>query len=113
MARWKLTIRNGSDVSRLRFDDLDAAVAEGLRVTKQILDEDPMSRVQSLRDFEPEDQIKARIEMSGKGILKPPTAGVDIHGDLHLQAFEGGVVRNPLPGDTGKEVFESIRQSLG
>ena len=59
-----------------------------------------------------EQQIKARIEIAGKGLFRPPTAGVDVHGDNSMLAFEGGVVRKPLPGSNEKEVFESIRQSL-
>lgn len=113
MAAWKLTVRNGSDVSRKGYDDLDEAIEAGRRVVAEVISEPPLKRVQSLRDFEPEQQIKARIEIAGKGLFRPPTAGVDVHGDNSMLAFEGGVVRKPLPSGSEKEVFDSIRQSLG
>jgi len=112
VAKWKLTVRNGSDVNRQGYDDLEEAVEASRLLAKGIVAEGPMDRVQSLRDFEPAQQIKARIEIAGKGLLRPPTAGVDIHGDGSLQAFEGAVVRKPLPSGSVKEVFDSIRQSL-
>ena len=112
MAAWKLTIRNGSDVTRTKHDDLDEAIEAGRKVIEEVISEPPLRRVKSLRDFEPEQQIKARVEIAGKGIFRQPTAGVDVHGDNSMLAFQGGVVRKPLPGSTEKEVFESIRQSL-
>lgn len=111
MAAWKLTVRHGSDVSRLGFDDLDAAV-EALRArAREIKAEGPLDRVQSLRDFEPSEQVHARLEISGKGLFRPPTAGVDVMGDGSFVAYSGGVRRDPL--QTGSEdPFRAVASAL-
>ena len=46
-----------------------------------------------LRDFEPSKQVQARLEISGRGLLRPPTAGVDLRGDGSLVAFSGSLAR--------------------
>ncbi len=112
MAAWKLTIRDGSDVRRLKYDDLDSALEEARMKVDEVLAREPLKKVKMIRDYEPEKQIKARIEISGKGLLSPPTAGVDIRGDNSLVAYSGGVARKPLEGDTSKRVIESMREAL-
>lgn len=112
MAAWKVTVRNGSDVSRSGFDDLDQAIAEARRQTDMIRSEGPMAPVKAIRDYEPDQLIRARIEISGKGFLKAPTAGVDIHGDLSLTGFTGGVRREAFATDSEREIFARIREAL-
>ena len=51
MAAWKLTIRNGSDVTRTKHDDLDEAIEAGRKVVEEVISEPPLRRVKSLRDF--------------------------------------------------------------
>lgn len=112
MAAWKLTIRDGSDVSRLRYDDLEAALEEARLKIDEVLEREPLEKIKMIRDYEPEIQIKARVEISGKGLLSPPTAGVDIRGDNSLVAYSGGVARKPLQGGTSKQVIEAMRDTL-
>ena len=54
-----------------------------------------------------------RIEISGKGLLRPPTAGLDIHGDLSLTGFRGSVARKPFEATGEREIFTEIRDYLG
>ena len=54
-----------------------------------------------LRDFEPADQVAARLEISGKGLLRAPTAGVDVMGDGSLVPFSGSVRREELEPPRG------------
>ena len=112
MAAWKLTVRNGSTVQRQGFNDLDAALAEARRQTDAILAEGPMPPAKAFREYEPSQLVRARIEISGKGLLRPPTAGLDIQGDLSLTGFTGGVRRKPLEGDSVRQVFAEIREAL-
>ena len=65
-----------------------------------------------IRDYEPEIQIKARLELSGKGLFSPPTAGVDVRGDNSLMAYSGSVARKPLEGDTTEQVIAAMRDTL-
>ena len=112
MADWKLTVRDGSDVNRLRFDSLDAALAQARERIEAILSREPLDKVGAIRDYEPEKLVKARIEISGKGFLSPPTAGVDVRGDNTLLGFAGGVTRKPLEGRTTEQVIEAMRETL-
>ena len=112
MASWKLTIRDGSDVSRLKYDDLESALEQARLKIDEVLDRDPLKKIKVLRDYEPEVQIKARVEVSGKGLFSPPTAGVDIRGDNSLVAYTGGVARRPLEAETSRQVIEAMRETL-
>lgn len=112
MAAWKLTVREGSTVTRTDFDDLDSAISAAREKAAEILAGEPMKPVKAIRDYEPAQLVRARIEISGKGWISPPTAGVDIQGDLSLTGFTGGVRRKPLEGDSLRQVFGEIREAL-
>jgi hypothetical protein len=113
MTRWKLTVRHGSDVSHQNFDDLDDAVARMRERALAIRSEGPVKGVSALRDFAPGDQVHARLQVSGKGVLRKPVAGVDVRGDGAFVPFRGGVRReelDPTPYDTP---FDAVRETLG
>lgn len=112
-AAWKLTIRNGSEVSRMRFGDLDAAIEEMEERAGEIHAEGPMKPVSVLRDFSPADQVRARFEITGRGLLRPPAAGVDLKGDGSLVAFSGGIRRDEIRPVDGGTPFDVVRRVLG
>lgn len=112
MSVWKLTIRHGSDVARERFEDLEAAVSELRRRAEAVRSEGDLKPASMLRDFAPGEQVHARLEISGRGLLRPPTAGVDVHGDGSMVAFEGSVRRQVLEPRRGETVFEAVRAAL-
>ena len=68
VSRWKLTVRHGSDVDHQSFDDLGEAVAAMRERALAIRAEGPVRPVQSLRDFEPGDQVHARLQLSSGGL---------------------------------------------
>lgn len=108
---WKLTVRHGPDVTRERFDDLDAALEAARRRAQAISAEGPLKPASMLRTFDASSQVHARLEISGKGLLRPPTAGVDVRGDGRLVAFSGSVAREELTG--GEDPFGLVRDALG
>ncbi len=112
MSAWNLTIRHGSDVNRSRYDDLDAAIAAMRETARAIKSEGPLDRIASLRDFEPAEQVHARLEISGKGLIRPPTAGIDIMGDGTFVPFSGGVRREFLELDRGEDPFHAVTSAL-
>ena len=112
MAKWKVTTRYGPDVSRQGFDDFEDAMAALEAATAEVLEDDPLDTVKAFRDYTPDQLVKARIEISGKGLFSPPTAGIDIQGDGGMLAFSGGVKRKPLKANSRKQVFAAIRQAL-
>ncbi len=109
---WKLTVRDGPDVSHRRFDDLDEAVAAMREEALKIRAGGPARPVKSLRDFAPEDQVRARLQISGRGFLRKPTAGVDVRGDGTFMPFRGGVGRIELDPTHHETPFDLVRETL-
>src|SRR5215210_5648780 len=105
MSDWKLTERRGPKVTREDFDRLDDAVADLRRRAEAVRAEGPLGSKSLLRDFEPSDQVAARIEITGRGWLRAPTAGVDVKGDGSFVAFTGGVRRDILEPENGRSAF--------
>jgi hypothetical protein len=112
VSAWKLTIRHGSDVDREGFDDLDEAIAAAERRLSAIKAEGPLEEVTSLRDFAPADQVHARLEISGRGLVRPPTAGIDLRGDGSVVPYSGGIKRQELTPRRGADAFDSLREAL-
>jgi hypothetical protein len=112
MAAWKLTVRHGSDVYTERFDDLGEAVAEMHRRALAIRAEGPAKPVSALRDFAPGDQVHARLQLTGKGLLRKPVAGVDVRGDGTFMPFRGGVSREELDPSAFDTPFDAVRETL-
>ncbi len=112
MAAWKVTVRNGSNVQRKGFDGLDEALAEAKSQTRDILAEGALPPAKAFREYEPSELVKARIEITGKGLLRPPTAGLDIQGDQSLVGFIGGVRRKPIEASDEAGIFDEIRKAL-
>jgi hypothetical protein len=112
MPSWKLTIRHGSDVEHQRFDDLEAAVAAMRERALAIRSEGPVRPVRSIRDFEPGDQVHARLQLSSGGFLRKAVAGVDVRGDGTFVPFKGGVVRGELDPTNHDTPFDLVRETL-
>jgi hypothetical protein len=110
--RWKLTVRYGSDVSHEGFDSLDEAVAAMRERALAIRAEGPARPVSSLRDFAPRDQVQARLQLSGRGLLRKPIAGIDVRGDGAFVPFRGGVGREELDPSGHDTPFELVRETL-
>jgi hypothetical protein len=113
MAAWKLIVRHGSDVSHASFDDLGEAIAEMRRRALGIRAEGPAQPVSALRDFGPGEQVRARLQLSGKGLLRKPVAGVDVRGDGTFMPYRGGVRREELDPTGYETPFDAVRETLG
>jgi hypothetical protein len=109
---WKLTVRHGSDVSHESFDDLDEAVTRMRERALAIRSEGPLKPASMLRDFEPGDQVHARLQLSGGGLLRRPVAGVDLRGDGTFVPYRGGVAREELDPTSHDSPFDTVRQTL-
>ncbi|MBK5233236.1 MAG: hypothetical protein JJE13_09690 [Thermoleophilia bacterium] len=108
-----MTVRYGSDVTRQSFDDLEAAISAAEAMTEKVLADGPMDSVTGFKEYPPDQLVNARIEISGKGLISPPTAGIDIQGDGGMLGFTGGVRRQPIAADDRKQIFDGIREALG
>jgi hypothetical protein len=112
VSRWKLTIRNGSDVEHDGFDDLGEAVAAMRERALAIRAEGPAKPISSLRDFGPEQQVHARLQLTGKGLFRKPVAGIDVRGDGTFMPFRGGVTREELDPTAYETPFDAVRETL-
>jgi hypothetical protein len=109
---WKLTIRHGSDVAHESFDELDDAVAAMRERALAIRAEGPAKTVSALRDFGPKQQVHARLQLAGKGLLRKPVAGVDVRGDGTFMPYKGGVTREELDPTDYETPFDAVRETL-
>jgi hypothetical protein len=107
-----LTIRRGSDVEHAQFDDLTEAVAAMRERALAIRSEGPVRRVQSVRDYEPRDQVQARLQLSGGRPFRKSVAGVDVRGDGSFVPFRGGVAREELDPTHHDTPFDLVRETL-
>jgi hypothetical protein len=105
-------VRHGPVVDREAYEDLDEALAELRRRAEEIQAEGPLPSRHLLRDFEPGDQVAARLEISGRGLLRPPSAGVDVKGDGRIQPFTGGLRREEVEPSGGGDAFDAVREAL-
>ncbi len=112
MAAWKLTVRHGSDVEHESFEELDEAVAAMRERALAIRAEGPVKGVSALRDFGPEQQVHARLQLAGKGLLRKPVAGIDVRGDGTFMPYRGGVTREELDPTEHETPFDVVRETL-
>jgi hypothetical protein len=110
--RWKLTVRHGSDVSHDGFDDLAEAVAAMRQRALEIRAGGPVKTASLLREFKPEDQVQARLQLQGRGLLRKPIAGVDVRGDGEFVPYRGGVGREELDPSQHETPFDLVRETL-
>ncbi len=71
-----------------------------------------MKGVSSLRDFGPEEQVQARLQLSGKGLVRKPVAGIDVRGDGTFMPFRGSVRREGLGPSKHETPFDLVRETL-
>jgi hypothetical protein len=112
VSAWKLTIRHGSEVEHASFEELGEAVAAMRERAMGIRAEGPVKGVSALRDFGPEDQVHARLQLSGKGWIRKLVAGVDVRGDGTFVPYRGRVRREEMDPTHHETPFDLVRETL-
>jgi hypothetical protein len=100
-------------VKHERFASLEEAVEALERRTGQIRIEGPLDEVGALRDFEPGQQVHARLELSTGGLLRGREVGLDVMGDGALVPYTGVVRKRRLEPRDGETAFDAVREALG
>jgi hypothetical protein len=110
VARYTLTERVGGKVRHERFDDLEAALTALERRGHELQGEADAEAVGGslMRRFEPQQQVVARLELSGG-----PKAGVDIRGDGTSIPFTGRLRRREIQRAEGESAYDALRRVLG
>ena len=65
------------------------------------------------KDYEPRDQVHARLQLSGGGLLRKQVAGVDVRGNGEFVPYRGGVRREELDPSGHETPFDAVRETLG
>src|SRR5215212_1650477 len=109
MGRYTLTARIRGKVTHERFDDARSALDELERRghTLQGRADADVVGGSLMRRFEPEDQVTARLELSGPGRLR---LGVDIRGDGTAVPFTGRLIRKPVQRRDGESAYDALRR---
>jgi hypothetical protein len=109
-----LTVRTGPKVARERFPTLDEALEElETRAARLTLKPKRETIDVKVRQFSPEVQVAARLEVAGPGRFLPPKrGGVDVRGDGSVQAYVGGMRKRPLKAKGRTTPYEALRQAL-
>ncbi len=74
--------------------------------------EGPLEPVEVLREFDPEEQVAARLEVSTRGLFRSRDAGVDVKGDGSLVAYRGSILKRPIEPDAGDSAYDAVRKVL-
>jgi hypothetical protein len=110
--QWKLTVRHGPEVEHAGFDELDEAVAALRARALELRSEAPPKTSSLLGTYTPADQVQARLELKGRGLLRKPTAGIDVRGDGTFLPYRGGVGREELDPSGHETPFDLVRETL-
>jgi hypothetical protein len=110
--RWKLTVRFGPQVEHTSFDDLGEAVAAMRERALELRAQAPPKTAALLGTYAPADQVQARLQLQGRGLLRKPVAGIDVRGDGSFVPFRGGVGREELDPGERETPFDLVRETL-
>ena len=109
-ARYTVVTRVGPKVSKDGYDDLEVALdairAKGIDL-QRTADAKPVSTMLG-RDYEPVQQVAARLELRGPRVR----AGVDIRGDGSAEAFTGWVRRRLVAQRGDESPYDALRREL-
>jgi hypothetical protein len=111
---WRLTVRAEARVTRTRFDGLDEAL-QALQARALELSRDAPHRPVDvkIRQFDPVQQVSARLELAGPQRLSPIVqAGVDVRGDGSTEAFLGRVSRRVVERRQGEDVYQALGRAV-
>ncbi len=105
-------MRSGSEVEHAQFERLDEAVAAMRERALELRAQAPPQTASLLGTYEPADQVQARLQLKGRGLLHRPVAGVDVRGDGTFVPYRGGVRRDELDPTHHETPFDLVRETL-
>ena|SRR5688572_5976441 len=107
---WRVTVRDGPRVEKLRAGTLDDAL-DLVEREAGVLANGPSRRTVDLRarTFTPQQQVAARVELRGPRV----TAGVDVRGDGATEAWTGRLRRSVVEQEGRETPYDALRRALG
>ena len=106
---WRVTVRNGPKVEKLRAEALEEAL-DLLEREGRVLAAGPGRRTVDLRarTFTPQQQVAGRVEVAGPGVR----AGIDVRGDGETEAWTGRVRRRVVEQEERENPYQALRRVL-
>jgi hypothetical protein len=106
---WRVTVRNGPRVEKLRAEALDEAL-DVVEREGRVLAAGPGRRAVELRThtFTSQQQVAGRVELRGPGVR----AGVDVRGDGAAEAWTGRLQRRVVEQVSGESPYDALRRTL-
>jgi hypothetical protein len=109
---WKVTVRHGPEVKRERFASLEGALGFAREAADRVRREGRLPDINALREILSDQRVHARIEVSGKGLLRGPEAGLDVKGDGSVVPYRGAISKEPLEADSLDDAVARVREAL-
>ena len=106
---WRVTVRDGPRVEKLRAAALDEAL-DLVEREGRVLAAGPGRRTVELRarTFTPQQQVAGRVELRGPGV----SAGVDVRGDGAAEAWTGRLRRHVVEQQERESPYDALRRVL-
>lgn len=107
-------MRGKGAIARDRHDTLDAALEAAERHAERAALTPRLETVDlRVREYGPEAQVTARVEVSGPGRIVPAVrAGLDVQGDGSITAWTGRVQRAAVEPVEGETPAQALRREL-
>jgi hypothetical protein len=104
---WRIIVRNGPKVEKLRADGLEEAL-DLVEREGRVLSAGPGRRAVVLRtrEFTPQQQVAGRVELSGPGLR----AGIDVRGDGAAEAWTGRLRRRVVEQQERESPYDALRR---
>jgi len=104
---WRVKVRNGPRVEKLRATGLEEAL-DLVEREGRVLSAGPGRRAVELRarTFSPQQQVAGRVELAGPGVR----AGIDVRGDGETEAWIGRVRRQVIEQEGRETPYDALRR---
>ena len=104
---WRIVVRNGPKVEKLRAEGLEEAL-DLVEREGRVLSSGPGRRAVVLRsrEFTPQQQVAGRVELTGPGVR----AGIDVRGDGAAEAWTGRIRRRVVEQQERETPYEALRR---
>jgi hypothetical protein len=111
---WTLTVRSGPKFERQRFTGLHEALDALEQRAEELSGSAPNEAVDvHYREFEPDQQVAARLELAGPERLLPSVrGGIDVHGDGSTEAYVGRLRRSAIEQRKGESAQQALRRTV-
>ena len=111
--RWTLRLRQGSQVTKRRFDSLEAAL-DGLQEAVDAAGPQRRDTARAfMREIEPVKQVALRAEIAGpQRFFAKVNGGIDVRGDGSSEPFTGRVNRAVVEMRSGETPLAALARAL-